>query len=209
MSGDSEIGNGTFQMEGGTLTSGNGGIFYTTNTECTITLKNVKIIGADDSEFFLQCTGNTNSRGWGQTGDNGSDCLFTGISQEMQGDVLWDSISNLQFYMTSRSMLTGAIVKDETYAGEGGDGACSVSISEDSVWIVTGDSEVSVLNCSGSIIDEEGKTVTVQGTDGTIYTEGDSEYTVTVDSYSDIADLSGAADTDSWEDHAVERPENL
>lgn len=209
MSGDSEIGNGTFQMEGGTLTSGNGGIFYTTNTECTITLKNVKIVGADDSGFFLQCTGNTNSRGWGQTGSNGSDCLFTGISQEMQGDVVWDSISNLQFYMTSRSMLTGAIVKDETYAGEGGDGACSVSISEDSVWIVTGDSEVSVLNCSGSIIDEAGKTVTVQGTDGTIYTEGDSEYTVTVDSYSDIADLSGAADTDSWEDHAVERPENL
>lgn len=209
MSGDSEIGNGTFQMEGGTLTSGNGGIFYTTNTECTITLKNVKIVGADDSGFFLQCTGNTNSRGWGQTGSNGSDCLFTGISQEMQGDVLWDSISNLQFYMTSGSMLTGAIVKDETYAGEGGDGACSVSISEDSVWIVTGDSEVSVLNCSGSIIDEEGKTVTVQGTDGTIYTEGDSEYTVTVDSYSDTADLSGAADTDTWEDHAVERPENL
>lgn len=57
MSGDSEVGNGTFQMTGGSLTSGNGGIFYTTNTESTITLEDVEINYADDSEFFLQCTG--------------------------------------------------------------------------------------------------------------------------------------------------------
>lgn len=33
MSGDSEIGNSTFEMVGGSLTAGNGGMFYTTNTE--------------------------------------------------------------------------------------------------------------------------------------------------------------------------------
>ena len=32
MSGDSEVGNSTFQMDGGTITSKNGGLFYTTNT---------------------------------------------------------------------------------------------------------------------------------------------------------------------------------
>ena len=73
MSGDSEVGNSTFQMDGGTITSKNGGLFYTTNTECTITLKDVDITYNDDNEFFLQCTGNNNQRGWGQSGANGSD----------------------------------------------------------------------------------------------------------------------------------------
>jgi hypothetical protein len=210
MSGDSEVGNGTFQMEDGTLTAaGSGGLFYTTNTECTITLKDVEIVKPDASTFFLQCTGNTNSRGWGQTGRNGSDCLFTAISQEMQGDVIWDSISNLEFYMTDGSTLTGAFVNDETYAGEGGDGVCNVYISEDSTWIVTGDSTVSVLNSEGTIMDEDGNTVTVQGEDGTVYVEGDSAYTVTVEGYSDSVKLSGCAQVDDWEDHAVEMPEQL
>ena len=68
MSGDSEVGNSTFQMDGGTIISKNGGLFYTTNTECTIALKDVDITYNDDSEFFLQCTGNNNQRGWGQSG---------------------------------------------------------------------------------------------------------------------------------------------
>ncbi|MCC8045221.1 MAG: hypothetical protein LIP12_06970 [Clostridiales bacterium] len=207
MSGDSEVGNGTFQMVGGTLTSTNGGLFYTTNTECTITLENVEISAADDCEFFLQCTGNTNSRGWGTTGSNGSDCLFTAISQTMDQDVIWDSISTLDFYMTDGSTLTGAIVDDETWAGNGGSGYCNVIISEDSTWVVTGDSTVTALSCAGTITDAEGNTVTVQGTDGTVYVEGTSAYTITVESYSETADTSGASSTDSFDDYAVERPE--
>ncbi|MCD7814707.1 MAG: hypothetical protein LUH20_11810 [Lachnospiraceae bacterium] len=207
MSGDSEVGNGTFQMVGGTLTSTNGGLFYTTNTECTITLESVEINAADDCEFFLQCTGNTNSRGWGSTGSNGSDCLFTAINQTMDGDVIWDSISTLNFYMTDGSTLTGAIVNDETWAGSGGSGYCNVMISEDSSWIVTGDSTLTSLSCSGTITDAEGNTVTITGTDGTVYVEGSSAYTITVESYSDSADTTGASATDSFEDYAVERPE--
>ncbi|MCD7746423.1 MAG: hypothetical protein LUI13_14275 [Lachnospiraceae bacterium] len=207
MSGDSEVGNGTFQMVGGTLTSTNGGLFYTTNTECTITLEDVEITAADDCEFFLQCTGNTNSRGWGTSGSNGSDCLFTAISQTMNGDVIWDSISTLAFYMTDGSTLTGAVVNDETWAEEGGSGYCNVIISEDSTWVVTGDSTVTSLSSSGMISDADGNTVTVVGTDGTVYVEGTSAYTITVEAYSDSADGSGASSTDSFDDHAVERPE--
>ena len=51
---------------------------------------------------------------------------FTGISQDMQGDVIWDSISDLDFYLTEGSTLTGAVLDDESYAGEGGDGYCNV-----------------------------------------------------------------------------------
>ena len=43
---------------GGTLTSKNGGVFYTTNTESDITLKDVDITYNNDNEYFLRCTGN-------------------------------------------------------------------------------------------------------------------------------------------------------
>lgn len=209
MSGDSEVGNSTFQMDGGSLTSGNGGVFYTTNTESTITLNNVDINYNDDNEFFLQCTGNTNQRGWGQSGVNGADCHFTGISQDMQGDVIWDSISDLDFYLTEGSSLTGAVVDDESYAGEGGEGYCNVYVSADSTWTVTGDSTVSSLENEGTIVDSNGKTVTIQGTDGTVYVQGDSEYTITTGSYSDTADLSGATAIQDQSVYTVEKPDQL
>ena len=209
MSGDSEVGNSTFQMDGGSLTSENGGVFYTTNTESTITLNNVDINYNDENEFFLQCTGNTNQRGWGQSGVNGADCHFTGISQDMQGDVIWDSISDLDFYLTEGSSLTGAVVDDESYAGEGGEGYCNVYISADSTWTVTGDSTVSSLENEGTIVDSNGKTVTIQGTDGTVYVQGDSEYTITTGFYSDTADMSGATAIQDQSVYTVEKPDQL
>ena len=209
MSGDSEVGNSTFQMDGGSLTSENGGVFYTTNTESTITLNNVDINYNDDNEFFLQCTGNTNQRGWGQSGANGADCHFTGISQDMQGNVIWDSISDLDFYLTEGSSLTGAVVDDESYAGEGGEGYCNVYISADSTWTVTGDSTVSSLENEGTIVDSNGKTVTIQGTDGTVYVQGDSEYTITTGFYSDTADMSGATAIQDQSVYTVEKPDQL
>jgi hypothetical protein len=209
MSGDSEVGNSTFEMNGGTLTAKNGGMFYTTNTESTITLSDVDITYAKDNDFFLKCTGNQNQRGWGTEGENGADCLFTAIDQDMEGDVIWDSISNLDFYMTEKSTLTGAVTQDETCAGNGGEGYCNLYIGKDSTWIVTGDSTLSNLENAGKIQDENGKTVTVKGTDGTVYVEGSSSYTVTVNSYSDSADLSGASEATDWSDYQVERPSNL
>lgn len=209
MSGDSEVGNSTFQMDGGTITSKNGGLFYTTNTECTIALKDVDITYNDDSEFFLQCTGNNNQRGWGQSGANGSDCNFTADSQDMKGNVIWDSISDLDFYMTNGSTLEGAFVNDESNAGNGGDGYCNVVIDKDSTWTVTGDSTITSLSNAGTITDADGKTVSIVGTDGTTYVEGDSDYTITVGSYQDSADTSASTTVDDWSNYEVERPESL
>ena len=209
MSGDSEVGNSTFEMDGGTLTAKNGGMFYTTNTESTITLSDVDITYADDNDFFLKCTGNSNQRGWGTSGDNGADCLFTAVKQDMEGDIVWDSISQLDFYMTDGSTLKGAVTDDESNAGDGGDGYCNMYIEKGSTWTVTGDSTLTSLQNAGTIEDESGKTVTIKGTDGTVYVEGDSEYTVTVGSYKNSADVSGASKTSSWSDYKVTRPSSL
>ena len=183
MSGDSEVGNAVLNMTGGSLTSENGGLFYTTNTESTFYLNNVNITPSSNNEFFLKCTGNANKRGWGQSGANGADCSFTAENQKMEGDVVWDSISNLDFKMTNGSTLTGGFVQDESCAGNGGSGTADLSIDATSTWIVTKDSQLSSLTNKGTIKDTEGKTVTIKGSDGTVYVQGDSTYTVTVESY--------------------------
>ena len=180
MSGDSEVGNSSFTMEGGTLTTKNGGVFYTTNTESTFKLSNVNINYAARNDFFLKCTGNSNARGWGQKGSNGADCTFTAQKQNMQGDIIWDSISKLDFHMSDGSVLTGAFVQDESNAGSGGSGYANVTIDASSKWIVTGNSTVSKLNNLGTVQDADGNTVTVQKADGTMISKGDSKYKITV-----------------------------
>ena len=209
MSGDSEVGNSTFEMDGGTLTAKNGGMFYTTNTESTIRLSNVDITYAKDNDFFLKCTGNSNQRGWGTSGSNGADCNFTADNQKMEGDVIWDSISQLDFYMSNGSTLKGAVTDDESNAGNGGSGYCNFYIAKGCTWTVTGDSTLTKLYNAGTIVDNDGKTVTIKGTDGTVYVKGDSEYTITVSSYSTKADMSGMTDASSWTDYEKEKPSQL
>ena len=205
MSGDSEVGNSTFEMVGGSLTAKNGGMFYTTNTESTFLLSGVDITPSASNDFFLKCTGNANARGWGQSGANGADCSFTGRDQQMVGDVIWDSISQLDFYVLDGSTLTGAVVDDESNAGNGGYGYANVYVDSSSTWVVTGDSTVTNLYCAGVIVDENGAAVTIVGTDGTVYVQGNSDVTVTVGSYSTDVDTSGAAVADSFEDYAVDK----
>ena len=208
MSGDSQEGNSTFEMNGGTLTAKNGGMFYTTNTESTFILNNVDITYAKDNDFFLRCTGNNNKRGWGQSGSNGADCNFTAIKQKMEGDIIWDKISKLDFYMKDGSTLTGAVTVDNTYATSG-EGYCNLYISKDSQWIVTGDCTLSNLYCAGTITDNQGKTVTIKDSDGKTLVKGTGSYTITVDSYSNSVDMSGASKTTSWTDYKVEKPSQL
>lgn len=185
MSGDSEVGNSTFSMTGGSITAKNGGMFYTTNTESTFVLENVDITYADENDFFLKVTGNANQRGWGTSGENGAQCTFTAINQEMEGDIIWDTISTLDMEMTDGSVLTGAFIDDESAAGNGGDGYANLTIDSTSKWIVTGDSVLTSLTNNGTIVDEDGNTVSIVGTDGTVYVEGTSSYTITVSEYAD------------------------
>lgn len=209
MSGDSELGNSTFEMIGGKLTAKNGGMFYSTNTESTFILKGVEIIAADENDYFLKVTGNTNQRGWGTAGANGADTLFTAIAQDMIGDILWDTISQLDFYMIEGSTLTGAVLNDESAVTQTGDGTANLTISADSVWTVTADSRLGKLSNAGSIVDSDGKSVSIVGADGTEYVRGDSALTVTVDAYEADADISGASTPASWEELRVELPAAL
>ena len=209
MSGDSEEGNSLFEMSGGILEAGNGGMFYTTNTQSTFVLKGVDLRPAPDQEFLLRATGNSNGRGWGTKGKNGADCSFTAIQQELSGDVQWDSISTLRFYLTDGSTLTGAVVQDESDAGEGGSGHAEVFIDRSSAWYVNGDSTVTKLHCAGTLEDTHGNSVSVIKPDGTVLAEGTSEYTITAEEYDNAPDLSGAGVVSDYEKLRKEKPTEL
>ena len=124
----------------------------------------------------------------------------------MQGNVIWDSISTLDFYILEGSVLTGAVVQDETCAGNGGSGWCRVYLDAESTWVVTGDSVLTELYCAGAIVDADGNTVTIRKTDGTVCVSGTSQYTITVETYENTVDISGASVVDSWNAFAIARP---
>lgn len=209
-SGDAEVGNSTFLMIGGTLDVKNGGVLYTTNTESHIYLSDVDITASSDSEFFLRATGNSNSRGWGTSGSNGATCNFTAYDQAMEGDVIWDSISTLDFYMDGTSTLKGAFKDDESCAGSGGNGYANLYISESSVWTVTGDSTLTNLYCAGQIVDEDGKTVSIVDANGEYLSEGASDYTITVTgSYSTTVSFLNASSAVSYDLYKKDMPDVL
>ena len=137
MSGDSEVGNSTFEMNGGTLTAKNGGMFYTTNTESTFTLSDVDITYADDNDFFLRCTGNDNQRGWGTTGENGADCTFTATKQEMKGDIIWDSISPVSYtHLAGKALKFPSGLHFENYVQAWGSGGVATFFTNSLLYAV-------------------------------------------------------------------------
>lgn len=117
----------------------------------------------------------------------------------MKGDVIWDSISQLDSYMKDNSTLTGKITDDETYAGNGGSGYCNVYIEKGSIWTVIGDSTVTELYNAG----------TIKCTDGKVCVKGTGKYTITVSKYSTKADMSGASSATNWSDYQVPNPSEL
>lgn len=88
MSGDAEEGTSSFSMEGGSLLSHKGDVFYVTNTDCTIQLDNVKIKNEDPAGALLRISGNSGSRGWGKAGANGGRARFTVHTLHNEGKIV-------------------------------------------------------------------------------------------------------------------------
>ena len=100
------------------------------SNSATASLKNITVTctssdstGGDNSSFYgvgaAVLTTDGTLYAWNLNveteGANGSDCTFTADNQDMEGAVIWDSISQLDFYMTNGSTLTGYFADDETF----------------------------------------------------------------------------------------------
>ncbi|MEN6419409.1 MAG: hypothetical protein ABFC73_10865 [Clostridiaceae bacterium] len=155
MSGDAEVGQSSFTATGGSILANAGDMFYVTNTTCAITLSNVALTLAND--VLLNVCGNSNSRGWGTAGANGGTCAFTVSGQTMNGNILVDAISSLDFSMLSGSVYTGAINPSGTA------GTVNVTIEDGCQWILTGDCYITSFTGSVANIVTNGYTVYVNG----------------------------------------------
>ena len=154
MSGDSEEGKGSFAMNGGTLESLEGAMFYVTNTIADIKLKAVELKCKTDDLLSVEAAG------WGNEGSNGGQVNFTTSKQKLEGVITVDEISRANIVLKNKSNFTGQIKSD---------GKTYVKLDETSTWTLTGDSEISALTCAEDAINLNGYTLKVNGKD---YKEG-------------------------------------
>ena len=159
MSGDADDGTSSFTMNGGSITNANGDVFFITNTQATIDLTNVDIVNNDADGVFLRAA----SAGWGSSDSNGGQVNLTASNQDIDGDMVVDSVSKLNLYLQDGSTLTGAINSD------GEDGEVYVELSDGATWTLTADSYITSLTCDADSINLNGHKLYVNGAE---YTEG-------------------------------------
>lgn len=133
-SGDAGTGTGTFTMSGGTLTAGEGPMFYVTNTDALIKLESATLKGG--SGILLAVSPDR----WGTTGSNGGKATLNAVKQTLAGSVSLDKTSSVSLSLASSSSFSGAVNAANSA------GSVTVSLDGSSTWKVTGDSHVSVLS---------------------------------------------------------------
>jgi hypothetical protein len=155
MSGDASVGEADFSAQGGSITAKAGDLFYITNTDCKISLEDVKLTLANDT--FLRVEGNSSSRGWGTEGSNGGDVTLNAASQKIEGNIVVDSISSLKLSMTDDTAFEGSINAD------GAAGDVEVTMDKTSTWTLTADSYISSFDGELSSVDTNGHHLYVDG----------------------------------------------
>lgn len=186
-SGDAEAATGEtaeFEAENSTFASDiqEGSMFYLTNTTANVVLKNTTLDFDSDAANLLTIGGN-DANNWGTPGKNGADVTFTGLDQELAGNIDVDTISSLDLYLLDGTTYTGATtISENAAASEQSDAPISVSVDGDASWIVTADSTVTNLHIAdgGKLVDQDGKSVSVKDASGNILASGESDVTVTV-----------------------------
>jgi hypothetical protein len=94
---------------------------------------------------------------------NGGQVTLNASDQTVNGDMIVDSVSNLNLYLKDSSSFEGAINTD------GQEGEVYVELDSDSTWKLTGDSYITSLTCDADSIDLNGYKLYVNGKE---YEEG-------------------------------------
>ncbi|MCR5371412.1 MAG: hypothetical protein K6E83_11970 [Clostridium sp.] len=155
MSGDADEGLAEFTTDGGSITNKNGDVFFVNNTRAKITLSGTDIVNEGDGVFLRAA-----AAGWGREGSNGGHVDLYADTQSLEDDMIVDSISTLNLYLSDDSSFTGAINP------EGADGQVYVELADGAKWTLTGDSYITSLTCGADAIDLNGHKLMV----------GDKEY---------------------------------
>ena len=111
-------------------------MLHITNTACVIDLTNTEL--SFGSGVFLEASGQNQ---WGSEGSNGGVAELNTDNEKIDGNVIVDDISSLNWSMKNTEF-KGAINST---------GNTTVNVGEGSTWTLTGDSSVSSLEVSGNI----------------------------------------------------------
>ena len=209
-SGDAEATTGSsavFNATDSTLESAiqEGSMFYVTNTNAIVTLKNT-VLDFDSSKAALLRVEGNDSNNWGTAGSNGATAAFVAYDETLSGDVSADTISSADVFLMEGTSYTGATSVTENTAQDAKttESPLTMNVSADSTWTVTADSTLTNLNVAegGQVVDSQGKAVSVVSADGTTLVEGESSVTVTVTgSYgTELDSIPTASSTDSADD---------
>ncbi len=143
MSGDADVGTSQFTAKNSKLTIAEDSsvykespMFHVTNTACVIDLDNTEL--SFGSGTFIEVSGQNQ---WGNTGSNGGVAELNTNNEKIDGNVIVDSISSLNWTMKNTEF-KGAINST---------GNTTVNVAEGSTWTLTGDSSLSNLAVSGNI----------------------------------------------------------
>lgn len=135
MSGDADEGTSTFTAKDSKITNNKGEIIFVTNTNTVITLENNTITNNDSSGAFLKAT----TSKWGTSGSNGGNVTLNMTNQKVSGDIIIDNISTLTLTMKKKSILIGAIDKENQTKN------VELTMSSDSVLSLTADTYLDSL----------------------------------------------------------------
>ena len=155
MSGDASEGESVFTSKSSKITTNKGDSFYVTNTKAIITLENNKIVNNDSTGNFLRIQKDS----WGNSGSNGGDVTLNLTNQEVNGNIVVDSISKLTMNLSNNSSFKGMINNDN--AGE-----VTLTLDKTSSITLTGDTYVKSLtngDASNSNINLNGYKLYVNG----------------------------------------------
>lgn len=156
-SGDAESGIAQLDTSNSKLTTyADGAFIHVNNTQATATLENNEII-MPNTNILIKAAANR----WGTKGENGGHLTFTAKNQQLTGQVIADSISTINLSLTNGSILTGSINPDNQAQ------AITLTLSKDSIWNVTEDSNVTTLtneDPTNSNIHTNGHIVKIAGT---------------------------------------------
>ena len=155
MSGDADTGTSLFTASNSKITTNKGDTFYITNTT-TINLTNNTIVNNDKTGNFLRAQADS----WGNNNSNGGNVTLSLDNQEVEGNIVIDSISTLDMSIKNKSSYVGTINKDNS-AKE-----ITLSLDKTSSIKLTGDSYVTKLDnadYTNSNIDFNGYKLYVNG----------------------------------------------
>ena len=143
MSGDADVGTSLFTAKDSKLTIPQESsvykeapMFHVTNTACVIDLKNTEF--SFGSGTFLEVSSQNQ---WGTTGSNGGNAELNTDSEKIDGNVIVDNISSLNWTMKNTEF-KGTINSTEN---------TTLNVADGSTWTLTSDSSVSSLAVSGKI----------------------------------------------------------